>query len=150
MSNSDRQRGNNPADGASALWSRRMVFACLGLVLLQASAWQVAGVLVILGQDDFLIFGTDASMVIEAMPAYTMGIVAGVYQAMIVGVIALVGMRRKRAISLLLVATGLHVLIWVRVSFNPYVPAWPGLIIFTAEMLSLVLLYRQARSGFLR
>lgn len=129
-----------PPPDAWSIWARRAIFVCLGLIFLQASAWQIAGLLVKLGRADFVLFGTDASIVIESMPAFTMGFVAGVFQVLILGVLVLLALGRKRARTILLVAVGLHLLIWVRVSFNPYVPAWPGLVIFTAEMIALVLL----------
>ncbi|MAK64545.1 MAG: hypothetical protein CMF75_07395 [Maricaulis sp.] len=117
-----------------------MIYVCLSAIFVQASVWQVAGALVKLGRDGFLIFGVEASMVIGAMPAFTMGIVAGLYQLLILTVLVLVAFRRKRAMAVLLAAVALHLVIWVRVSFNPYVPAWPGLIIFTAEMVSVFML----------
>ncbi len=136
--------------GAFEKWARRAVFVCLGLIFLQACAWQIAGGLVKLGYSDFLIFGVDAAMVIGAMPTYILGGVAAVFQALILLSIVQVALRRRRAMVLLGAAALLHLLIWVRVSFNPYVPAWPGLVIFTAEMVSMILLSMLAARRQLR
>ncbi|WP_203293501.1 hypothetical protein [Maricaulis parjimensis] len=123
---------------------------CLALIFSQASTWQVAGALVVLGYDEFQIFGTDARMVIDAMPTFTMGFAAGTFQACILAVFILLLARRKRAMHVLLGAAILHVLIWVRVSFNPYVPAWPGLVIFTSEVICMVMLSMLANRRLLR
>jgi hypothetical protein len=140
MTRNDKRVTAKPPPDAWSIWARRAIFVCLGLVFLQASAWQIAGLLVKLGRADFAMFGTDSSMVIESMPAFTMGFVAGVFKALILTVLVLLALGRKRARTVLLVAVGLHLMIWVRVAFNPYVPAWPGLVIFTLEMIALVLL----------
>lgn len=140
MKQTDQRTAAKPSSGAAQDWPRWVIYICLGVVFLQASAWQVAGLLVVLGRDDFLIMGVEASMVIDAMPAFTMGIVAGVFQLLVLTVLGLVALRRKRAMAVLLAAVALHLVIWVRVSFNPYVPAWPGLIIFKAEMVSVFML----------
>lgn len=140
MKQTDQRAAARPSSRAVQDWPRWVIYVCLSAIFVQASAWQVAGALVKLGRDGFLIFGVEASMVIGAMPAFTMGIVAGLYQLLILTVLMLVALRRKRAMAVLLAAVALHLVIWVRVSFNPYVPAWPGLIIFTAEMVCVFML----------
>ena len=113
----------------------------LGLVLvlgLYGLVWMVLSGLGGTGHADFPLFGERAATVFGSMPHLTylmLGIYTGLVWLNLIGLF----LRSRWCLLALVIAVPWHLVMWLRIAFNPYMPAWPGLVFVILGVAALVL-----------
>lgn len=148
-----RTSNSDPVADSSSVFkqpARLAVFVLLGLLLAEVSTWHIVHILVLIGHGGFDLFGVEARIVIEAMPRYTFSVLGVAFLVLICLAIDALARRRRIALVFVLLASLVHLVIWIRIASNPFQPGWPGTIFVVEEILAIVLLIDMSRGNLLR
>ncbi|MAK64546.1 MAG: hypothetical protein CMF75_07400 [Maricaulis sp.] len=128
---------------------RRLAIGSISVLAAYCVFWMLVGGLTGTGTFRIQLFGDETDNVFNAMPWLTYAMLS-VYAGLIFSSLVALLLHSRWCLAAMLIAIPWHLAMWSRVAFNPYMPAWPGLIFVALGVMTVLLQMALDRRGLLR